>query len=317
MKPKVSVIVANYNNAQYLRDCLSSISTQSFPDFECIVVDDASTDDSKQIIESFTKHDKRYITIFNKTNRGVSAARNIGLDIAKGEYIAFLDSDDCFCPDALRLMHNLIVENKADIVGGGGVRVPNDFSPVNESNKNFINPPFNVFSNTIEELKHFATIGDRYRIVWIWRRMFRRDVIGNTRFDERLYPGEDTCFMFEIFPKACRIVETPAMVVFHRTAPTSVSFANFNQKYFTYISPTLEHLRQIMDNLYPKSFQKWFYIQYMDLVFQETIYKSLKLGRLMHQVADHLRPIYGTRVLPTKYLPWRKRLMFWLFMKVF
>lgn len=316
MKPKVSVIVANYNNARYLRDCLQSIAEQSFADFECIVVDDGSTDGSAKIIRRFARRDQRFVPVFQE-NRGVSAARNRGLDMALGEYVAFLDSDDCFCPDAIGVMYNLAVGNHADIVGGGGARVMEDFELTTSVPANFANPPFRVFANSIAELKEMARLGGDYRFVWVWRRLFRRDCIGDVRFDEKLYPGEDTCFMLEVMPRAVRIVETTAMVVYHRISATAVSFAVFNQKYFAYIAPTMIRLRYIMDAMYPASFHKWFYRQYMDLVVQETIYRAMKTGRLMHQVADHLRPIYGTRVLPTKYLAWPKRLIFWMFMKVF
>lgn len=316
MNPKVSVIVANYNNARYLRDCLQSVAGQSFADFECIVVDDGSTDGSAKIIRQFARRDSRFVPVFQE-NRGVSAARNRGLDMASGEYVAFLDSDDCFCPDAIGVMYNLAVGNHADIVGGGGARVMPDFELTASVPANFANPPFRVFANSIAGLKEMSRLGDDYRFVWVWRRLFRRECIGDVRFDEKLYPGEDTCFMLEVMPRAVRIVETTAMVVYHRISTTAVSFAVFNQKYFAYIAPTMMRLRQIMDTMYPASFHKWFYRQYMDLVIQETIYRAMKTGRLMHQVADHLRPIYGTRVLPTKYLPWPKRLIFWMFMKVF
>ena len=314
--PKVSVIIANYNNAKYLSDCLRSVATQSFTDFECIVVDDGSTDNSARIIRKFSRNDKRFIPVFQK-NVGTSAARNRGLDMARGEYIAFLDSDDCFCPDALLMMYNLITQNNADMVGGGGAMVMEDFSFSNAKTQNFVNPPFKVYPNTIPALKHIATLGNIYRFVWVWRRMFRRSIIGNIRFDTNLYPGEDTCFILEIFPHAQRLVETPAMVVFHRMSSTAISAATFNQKSFSYIAPTMQRLRIIMDNLYPASFHKWFYKYYMDLVMEETVCRAMKFGRLHHQVADHLRPIYGTRILPTKYLPWLKRLIFWLFIKVY
>ena len=250
MAPKVSVIIANYNNAKYLPDCLRSVATQSFSDFECIVVDDGSTDDSAKIIRKFARKDGRFVPVFQK-NAGASAARNRGLDMARGEYIAFLDSDDCFCPDALLIMYNLITQNNADLVGGGGALVMDDFKLSDGHTQNFINPPFRVYMNTIPALKHIATLGNNYRFVWVWRRMFRRDVIGETRFDTNLYPGEDTCFILEVMPRATKIVETPAMVVFHRSAPTAISAAVFNQKTFAYITPTMRRLRWIMDTMYP------------------------------------------------------------------
>lgn len=289
---------------------------QTFNDFECLVIDDGSTDKSRGIINKFAKLDKRFIPVFQE-NRGVSAARNRGLDMARGEYISFLDADDCFYPDAMELLHNLIVQNNAAVAGGGGVQVPNDFILLDVPPLNSTNPLFKVFGNSVTDLMNISSMGSEYRVVWVWRRLFRRDVIGDLRFDEELYPGEDTCFMLEVLPRCGRIVESRAMVVYHRASLTAVSNAVFNQKFFAYITPTMRRIRWIMDAFYPKSFQKWFYKLYMDLVINETIVRSMKHGRLMGAVTDHLRPIYGTRVLPTRYMPWRKRLIFWLFMKVF
>ena len=88
MAPKVSVIIANYNNAKYLPDCLRSVATQSFSDFECIVVDDGSTDDSGILCDEFAKKDLRF-TIIHINNQGVSHARNVGLKKAIGR-LSFL-----------------------------------------------------------------------------------------------------------------------------------------------------------------------------------------------------------------------------------
>lgn len=97
--PKVSVILPNYNGEKYLRQAISSVLNQSFKDFELIIVDDASTDSSKKIIKEF--EDERIITYFAEKNRHVVFTFNIGLKIAKGEYIARIDSDDIWETDKL------------------------------------------------------------------------------------------------------------------------------------------------------------------------------------------------------------------------
>lgn len=91
--PKISIIVPVYNTEKYLRRCLDSISAQTFTDWECICVDDGSPDDSGSILDEYAEKDGRFV-IIHKENGGVSSARNAGLDIARGEWIAFCDSDD-------------------------------------------------------------------------------------------------------------------------------------------------------------------------------------------------------------------------------
>jgi len=92
--PKVSVIIPVYNTAPWLRRCLDSVCRQTVQDIEIICIDDGSSDISVNIIQDYTIKDNRIIFIKNRTNKGVSHCRNIGIDVAKGEYISFIDSDD-------------------------------------------------------------------------------------------------------------------------------------------------------------------------------------------------------------------------------
>lgn len=100
MSPNVSVIVPNFNYAQYLGACIESVLAQTYGDFELIVVDDGSSDGSPQIARNFTDPRVRVIV---QANAGVSAARNRGVQASSGRWIAFLDSDDLWTPDSLRL----------------------------------------------------------------------------------------------------------------------------------------------------------------------------------------------------------------------
>ena len=92
--PKVSVIVPVYNVEKYLNKCLDSLINQTFNDFEIIIINDGSPDDSKQIIEKYKSKYNDFIKVINQSNQGLSASRNNGLKIASGAYIMFADSDD-------------------------------------------------------------------------------------------------------------------------------------------------------------------------------------------------------------------------------
>ena len=92
--PKISVIVPVYNAEQYLPHCIDSILAQTFTDFELLLIDDGSKDNSSKICDEYEEKDKR-VKVFHKKNGGVSSARNLGLDKAHGEWICFCDSDDC------------------------------------------------------------------------------------------------------------------------------------------------------------------------------------------------------------------------------
>ncbi len=106
---KASVIMPVFNRQRYLKESMESVLNQSFTDFEFIIIDDASTDDSLQIIYSF--HDSRIVLLKNKTNIGISASRNLGLKIAKGEYIIVFDSDDVNVPRRFELQIRFMDDN--------------------------------------------------------------------------------------------------------------------------------------------------------------------------------------------------------------
>lgn len=112
--PTISVIVPVYNVEQYLKECVDSILNQTFRDFELILVDDGSTDKSGMICDAYANEDPRII-VFHQQNAGAAAARNRGLDVARGEYIAFVDSDDIVLSQYLEILYYHVAANKADI----------------------------------------------------------------------------------------------------------------------------------------------------------------------------------------------------------
>ena len=114
---KVSIIIPVYNVEKEVKSCLESAINQTYENLEILVVNDGSTDDSKEICLSLAKQDKRII-YFEKPNGGLSDARNFGLERASGDYIFFLDSDDTIEKDCIETLCSLIEENQSDIAVG-------------------------------------------------------------------------------------------------------------------------------------------------------------------------------------------------------
>lgn len=114
-KPKISIIVPVYKAEPYLRKCIDSILNQTFKDFELILVDDGSPDRCGEICDEYALKDSR-IKIIHKENSGRSSARNVGLDIAQGEYIGFVDSDDWIEPDMYEVLYSKAKIESADII---------------------------------------------------------------------------------------------------------------------------------------------------------------------------------------------------------
>ncbi len=109
----VTIITPNYNTADFIGETIESVLAQTFDDWEMIIVDDASTDNSREIIQAYADKDKRIKPVFLKENGGQGKARNIATDLASGQYIAFLDSDDIWHPEKLERHLNFIKKEKA------------------------------------------------------------------------------------------------------------------------------------------------------------------------------------------------------------
>jgi glycosyltransferase involved in cell wall biosynthesis len=114
MNPMISIIVPVFNVENFIHLCIESILSQIFQDFELILVNDGSTDQSGDICEEYSKKDKRIIVI-HKENRGQSSARNIGISVAKGNFIGFIDSDDWIQSDMYNILYTKAIETDADI----------------------------------------------------------------------------------------------------------------------------------------------------------------------------------------------------------
>lgn len=183
----ITIIIPVYNVEDYISACIQSVISQSYHDFELIIVNDGSTDSSGEICNQFAEKDTR-IKVFHKNNEGVSSARNLGLRKAHGEYITFIDSDDYIGPDYLSNLYGSITFSDADIVIGGYVQVWGDY---NEAFcfKDVTLPNF--------EFSQLFTLHNLHKRCSPWGKLFKAKVIreNNLWFDERIHLGEDCIFV--------------------------------------------------------------------------------------------------------------------------
>lgn len=114
MNDLISVIIPVYNVEKYLPICLNSILSQTYKNLEIILVDDGSIDNSSKICDKYSNIDNRVI-VFHQKNKGVSAARNLGVSVATGKYLTFVDSDDQLCNDAIEYLYEILIRHDADI----------------------------------------------------------------------------------------------------------------------------------------------------------------------------------------------------------
>ena len=202
--PKVSVIVPIYNAEKLLFRSVESVLRQSMPDWELLLVNDGSTDGSLAVCREYEKNDAR-IRVTDKPNGGVSSARNAGLDAAAGEYIAFLDSDDCYEPDALENLLREAERADASVVIGSVKEV---FPDKGNAEKDIFFSPC-VMTETKDILHQFLL--DPNGLFVCWNKLYRRELIGDLRF-ESLTIGEDALFVTELLKRCTRCAVSDALV---------------------------------------------------------------------------------------------------------
>lgn len=193
---KISIIVPVYNKIKYIQSLLNMIKNQSFEEYECIIIDDGSSDGSGDVCDAIAAEDNRFI-VKHIQNSGVSHARNVGLDLAKGSYITFIDSDDELSPLYLENLFGCLKKNNADMVIGS-------FTQISDGTdwKKEIHYPFEDRLYSMEELlPSFAELQKNYGLFgWCWAKLIKKDKINNARFNEEMKLAEDFEFYLKIYP---------------------------------------------------------------------------------------------------------------------
>jgi len=198
----ISIIVTFYNTEKYLEECLTSIKGQTFSDFECLMIDDGSTDSSREIASKFLE-DSRFKLLGDK-HIGFPLSKNLGLDSAKGEYICFVDSDDYILPQYLELLYKGLIETNSDICSCCNTRFKNTDEPYLVDVQYFAN----VFSDTskIKCLLHSTVM---------WDKIFKKELFNDLRFDDMIALS-DTALCYKIYDKANIVSRITPILICHR-----------------------------------------------------------------------------------------------------
>ena len=200
-KPAFSVVVAVYNAELYLKSSLQSILDQTFPDFELLLVNDASTDRSYQICQSFAAADSR-ITVLNlDTNCGAAEARNQGIAVAKGQYLCIVDADDVIEPDYLKKFYDMLQENKYDFIKCGAYEEYFDAEDTLLYTRKCVLPEKvctgkKEITEQVIEMEQIPLFG------YLWNSVYKMSVVkeNQLRFDSTLKVNEDFAFNMQYLP---------------------------------------------------------------------------------------------------------------------
>lgn len=194
MTPKVSIIVPVYNGEKYIQTCIEQIFNQSYTNFELLIINDGSTDDTLNILSNTKNLNNKNINIFNKANGGVSSARNLGIEKAHGQWIAFIDADDIITQNYLSdLMLAVDQDNSIDLNISGFKSFGSSTNLTNSFNNETITKD-QIGLLLSKQLKRtsFGTL---------WGKIYKKEIIinNNIKFDTKIRFNEDTLFNLRYF----------------------------------------------------------------------------------------------------------------------
>ena len=189
----ISVIIPVYNVEKYLERCLNSALNQTYKNLEIILIDDGSTDASGKLCDEYAKKDKR-VKVIHKENGGQSSARNVGLDIAKGKYIGFLDSDDWITSDMYEYLYQLMKKEDVDISMCSFTRNPKKLQLKND--EEFI---CRYSGNKIADF--FYRLNGEPSFYSVWNRLYKREILRKTYFLENKIT-EDVYFTYQVYERS-------------------------------------------------------------------------------------------------------------------
>lgn len=223
MKCLVSVIVPIYKVEQYLTHCIKTISEQTYKNLEIILVDDGSPDNCGKMCDEFAEQDRR-IKVMHKQNGGLSDARNVGIDVATGEYITFIDSDDYVMPDMIESLMNIIAKENTDIAQCNFVRSKNDYID-EQQHESSQSGKFTVYF----EDKMSAYLKDNKINTVAWGKIYKRSLFNEIRFPVgRLH--EDVFTTYKLIHEADTVAVTDYIGYVYRITENSITTSKFSPK---------------------------------------------------------------------------------------
>lgn len=235
MKPKISVIVPIYNVEKYLEKCIDSIINQTYSNLEIILVNDGSVDNSKNICDQYAISDKR-IKVIHKENGGLSDARNYGLNIATGDYVSFIDSDDYIHPMFYEILWKMIEENEGDIAQCNFTKYYENNDIVNIKNIEFHKQP-HILTN-IQALDYLTS--DLNYIV-VWNKLYKIELFDHVRFPKgKLHEDEYTTY--KVLFKSKKIIVTSIPLYYYLQRTDSITGQKFNLKKLDALDAFIEQI---------------------------------------------------------------------------
>ena len=280
---KVSIIIPIYKAEKYLPECVDSVLGQTYKDIEVILIDDASPDKCGEICEEYAKKDER-VKVIHKENEGVSKARNAGLEIATGDYVQFVDSDDYLDVTMTEKLVKAMENDKSDMVLSGFYEKNMNFERVSKAEEE----P-GVYSKE-QILKNIMNNPYSFHYGVLWNKLFKRELLDSVRFSSDMDFGED--FIFNLYylkyVKNVSVIDEPLYY-----------YIRFNTDSLMYIQAvgkkeTAKYLRYLEKRLL-------IFHNYRDFYVEEGMYDQYR-----NKVNEYLLKVYTSEKMEIKRQPLSK-----------
>lgn len=275
---KVSVVIPVYNVEKYVARTLECIINQTYRNLEIIVVDDGTKDNSGIICDEYAKKDSR-ITVYHKINRGLSSARNTGIEKATGDYVWFLDSDDFIAPNAIQLLLNETIKHDADIAICKMKKVyPKDKKMPWNKLKQKQSIEYSAKKYQVE-----LTTGNTLNFCLVGTHLYKAELLKKCAFDENLKHGEDIVFNYIIANYASKIIYLPMPLMAYYQREGSLVNSSFATRRLDVIKCLLKFANEETDLDRQIGLRTWayysalesFYFMMRDKVIDIDIYTFL------------------------------------------
>lgn len=221
---EISIIVPVYKVEKYLKKCVDSILAQTFSDFELILVDDGSPDNSGRICDDYAKKDAR-VRVVHKQNGGLSSARNAGIEVAKGKYLGFVDSDDYIAEDMYELLYKAIIKEEADLSICGIYDVYEGKDPI-------IKPTIKK-TVTAEEALLLILQGNIISVHAV-NKLYKRELFSTIRYPEGKY-HEDSFIIVDLLNQCHKVAIDSEQKYYYYHRLGSINTESFSEKQFEFI----------------------------------------------------------------------------------
>lgn len=321
--PKVSIIVPVYNVEKYLRPCLDSIVAQTFTDFEAVLVDDESTDNSGKICDEYAAKDDRFVVI-HKQNEGVAKARITAFEHSKGELITFIDADDYVSPKYLETLTKSLEDNDADIVSCNYYTVYG--SEIKEAKDRIIGT-YNKAQIKDFIANHYFydnSIGSYGMNIYLWSKLVKRCLVKEAlEIGENLWYAEDQIGVFHILQHCNKLVLLPDRLYYY-VQHGGQTMRRYDMSLWNNLVLLMEKYEKLdKDNLYHEGRRKrtWRHIDYTIFnkmakanLSRETFCEHLSQVRNHPYMKDFFTPYHIDFSLKENIKYWILKLrLFWLF----